>query len=142
MVFNKTYIITSPDLMQAAQRHTKTLKFDPLVTFGLRNVAGIQNEKILHLLREKESGGGGLVQKIMHDMAPKLLGKPLDTMNLCMTRLLLPHFDRLAEATTVDLYGWCRDVIMDASTQSLYGTLNPYADAEVSKAFWSVQILV
>ncbi|KAJ5909863.1 hypothetical protein N7504_004506 [Penicillium tannophilum] len=139
MVFNKTYIITSPDLMQAAQRHTKTLKFDPLVTFGLRNVAGIQNEKILHLLREKESGGGGLVQKIMHDMAPKLLGKPLDTMNLCMTRLLLPHFDRLAEATTVDLYGWCRDVIMDASTQSLYGTLNPYADAEVSKAFWEFE---
>ncbi|KAJ5918195.1 hypothetical protein N7454_010570 [Penicillium verhagenii] len=139
MIFNKAYIITSPDLMQAAQRHTKTLKFDPLVTFGLRNVGGIGNKTTLNLLREKESGGGGLVQKVMHDMAPTLVGKSLDELNLRMTQLLVPHLDRLAESPVVDLYGWCRDVIMDASTDSLYGPLNPYGDPEVAKAFWEFE---
>ncbi|KAJ5623151.1 hypothetical protein N7490_011756 [Penicillium lividum] len=138
-VFNKTYTITSPSLMQAAQRHNKTLKLDPLVTRGLRKVAGIKNEKTLHLPREKESGSGGLIQKIMHDMAPTLMGKSLDKMNLCMTRLLLPYVDRLGESSTIDLYGWCRDAITDASTETLYGPLNPYGSPEVAEAFWEFE---
>ncbi|KAJ5769177.1 hypothetical protein N7520_003736 [Penicillium odoratum] len=121
IVFNKTYIITSPDLMQAAQRHNKTLKLDPLVTWGLRKVAGIENEKTLDLLREKESGG--------------VIGP-----NKCMTRLLLPYVDRLGESPKIGLYGWCREAITDASTESLYGPLNPYGNLEVAEASSSLAV--
>ena len=37
---------------------------------------------------------------------------------------------------TVDLWEWVRHAITMATTESVYGPLNPYRDAEVEGAFW------
>ena len=138
MFFNKAYIVSSTELMQAVQRNHKTLSFEPLLTFSASNMAGIKSKKTINLLREEASGGEGLNQKIMHAMYPKLIGEPLDRMNLRMIRLLRASLDQLGESSTVDLYRWCRDAITAASTDATYGPLNPYSDKEVSEAFWCV----
>lgn len=140
MLVNKFYIVSSPDLMQAVQRNNKTISFEPLLDFSIRNIAGAQDKKILHLM-QSGSGGLGHASKIVHALPPTLTGKSLDEMNLRMVKLMRPFIDKMGEMGekgTFDLYRWCQDAITDASTDATYGPLNPYADKEVANAFWYV----
>lgn len=134
MVFGKAYLVTSPALLQAIQRN-KALTFDPFLTMSAQRIAGIRGLG-LELMREKQSGGQGLNQKVVHAMHPTLTGRPLDRMNERMTQLLSPLVDELARRKTVDLYSWCSHVITLASTEASYGPLNPYKSREIEDAFW------
>ncbi|EAU39081.1 conserved hypothetical protein [Aspergillus terreus NIH2624] len=116
MVFGKAYLVTSPALLQAIQRN-KALTFDPFLTMSAQRIAGIRGLG-LELMREKQSGGQGLNQKVVHAMHPTLTGRPLDRMNERMTQLLSPLVDELATRKTVDLYSWCSHVITLASTEA------------------------
>ncbi|KAF7717005.1 Uncharacterized protein PECH_003180 [Penicillium ucsense] len=136
MLINKFYVITSPELVQAVQRNAKTLSFEPLLLFSAKTIAGITNPKALQILKDKEAGGEGLGARIMHSMTPTLIGKPLDKLNLHMIRLIQPFIEQLSETSTFDLYGWCKDATMAASTEATYGPMNPYADKEIQDAWW------
>ncbi|PYI02046.1 cytochrome P450 [Aspergillus sclerotiicarbonarius CBS 121057] len=138
LVFSKTYLVTSPTLLQAIQRNRKYLSFDPFVSMTLERMAGIRGP-ILELFREKESGGQGLGHDVVHAMQPTLTGRPLDRMNERMARMLLPLVNELAGLPTVDLHDWCRRVITAASTDASYGPLNPYQDPRIEKAFWDFE---
>lgn len=136
MFFTKFYVITSPDLMQAVQRNAKTLSFEPLLLFSSKNIAGIRNQKTLDILKEKENGGQGLGPKIMHAMTPTLTGKPLDVMNMKMIQLIQPFIEKLGDMSTFDLYEWCKEATMAASTEATYGPMNPYKEKEIQDAWW------
>ncbi|KAJ5153098.1 uncharacterized protein N7482_009576 [Penicillium canariense] len=139
MLFTKFYVISSPDLMQAVQRNSKTISFEPLLLFGAKNISGISDPKTLDILKGTESGGQGLGAKIMHSMTPTLVGKSLDQMNIRMVQLMRPFIDRMGETSTVDLYEWCRDATMAASTDATYGPLNPYKEREIQDAWWDFE---
>jgi hypothetical protein len=136
MFFTKFYVITSPDLMQAVQRNAKTLSFEPLLFFGAKNISGISNQKALNLLKETDAGGPGLSSKILHAMTPALVGKSLDSMNIQMIRLIQPFIEKLGESSTFDLYEWCKDATIAASTEAAYGPMNPYKDKTIQDAWW------
>ena len=135
MVFTKSYLVTSPSILLSIQRNKKSLSFDPFISMTAERMVGIRGPT-LELIREKQSGGQGLTQTIIHAMQPTLIGAPLDRMNERMTRLLRPLVDELASTTTIDLYGWCRHAITVASTNASYGPLNPYKDANIEESFW------
>ncbi|KAL5337120.1 cytochrome P450 [Aspergillus crustosus] len=139
LILTKIYIVASPTLLQAVQRNTKTITFDPFVTFAAERVAGIKGPG-LEALREKSAGGGGVNQAVVHAIHPTLTGKPLDRMNEKMVKLLTPLVDELAGKETVDLYGWCTKAITVASTEASYGPLNPYRDPKIVDAFWYVSL--
>lgn len=134
MIFGKIYVITSPALLQAVQRHAKTLTFDPLLNGFASRIAGIRSET-LKLMDEPRYDGLSLNQVVIHAMQPTLIGESLDRMNERMARLLRPLIDELAYRETVDLYEWCFSTLMAASTDASYGPLNPYKDSKVQKAF-------
>lgn len=134
MIFSKMYVITSPALLQAVQRHAKALTFDPLLNGFASRIAGIRGET-LKLMDEPRYDGLSLNQVVIHAMQPTLIGEPLDRMNERMARLLRPLIDELANRETVDLYEWCFYTLMAASTDASYGPLNPYKDSKVQKAF-------
>lgn len=140
LLFTKFYVISSPELMLAAQRNHKTISFEPFLEITAKNLASINDPKSLNLLREEAAGGHGLGNKILHAMVPALTGKPLDTLNMQMTRLIRPLIDQLGETRTLDLYKWCKEAIVCASTDAAYGPLNPYKDPGVVAAWWSVKI--
>ncbi|KAL4864695.1 hypothetical protein BDV12DRAFT_200858 [Aspergillus spectabilis] len=137
MLFTKVYLVTSPTLLQAIQRK-KSLTFDPFLTFTADRIAGIHGPA-LELLREKQTGGQGGNQAIVHAMHPTLTGSSLDHMNERMSRLLTPLVDELSQCETIDLYAWCTHAITKASTDASYGPLNPYKDREVEDAFWALE---
>ncbi|KAL4911188.1 hypothetical protein BDW74DRAFT_6045 [Aspergillus multicolor] len=136
----KIYLVKSPAILAAIQR-TKALTFDPFVTFTTERLAGIRGPA-LEALREKQSGGGGGNQALLHAMHPTLTGKPLDRMNERMVSLLSPLVDDLVkqgERGAVDLYAWCQHAITFASTEASYGRLNPYKERSVEDGFWAFE---
>lgn len=135
MVYTKSYLVTSPSILQSIQRNKKSLSFDPFLSMAAERMVGIRGPT-LELMREKQSGGQGLKQAVIHAMQPTLIGASLDRMNERMARLLRPLVDDLASTSTVDLYGWCRHAITVASTNASYGPLNPYQDAKIEESFW------
>jgi hypothetical protein len=135
MLFTKIYITTSPELMQAIQRN-KTLRLDPLLNLSVTRFSGITNRKTLDLMLDTSSGGQGFAQKLVHALAPTMIGKSLDEMNIRMVRFMTPLIDELGDKPPFDLYKWCQDAITDASNETMFGPMNPFKDKEISEAFW------
>ena len=92
----------------------------------------------LKLLQVKENGGGGINNDVIHSMHPVLLGSGLDRMNSTTIKNLQISIDKLESRHDVsfDLHTWCRHAIVVASTDAVYGSLNPYKSEEIEKAFW------
>ncbi|KAJ6111892.1 hypothetical protein N7523_007953 [Penicillium sp. IBT 18751x] len=138
LLFSKIYIITSPELMQSVQR-SKALSLDPLLDLAVLRFSGITKKQTLDLMLDTSSGGQGFAQKLMHALAPTMIGKSLDQMNIRMVRFMTPLIDELGGKPSVDLYQWCRDAITDASNDTMFGPMNPFKDKEVSDAFWDYE---
>lgn len=141
MFFTKFYVITSPDLMQAVQRNAKTLRLEPLLFFSAKYISGISDQRTLNLLKEIDAGGEGFSSQILHAMTPALSGKALDIMNIQMIQLLQPFIEKLGgsksgESFIFDLYEWCKDATIAASTEAAYGPMNPYKDKVIQDAWW------
>ncbi|KAJ8116888.1 hypothetical protein OPT61_g1789 [Boeremia exigua] len=97
----------------------------------------------LGLLREEQNGGQGLNNKVLHSMHPALLGTGLDRMNEKMIKFLKLSVDELAtthnDRSSFDLHAWCRHAITVASTDAIYGSLNPYKQREVEDSLWAFE---
>jgi hypothetical protein len=134
----KTYVINTAKLVSAVQRNHRTISFDPFLTAAAERISGIKG-KGLKLLQETENGGRGLNNAVLHAMHPALLGSGLDTMNKNMIVNLQTSIDNLAtQHGVIDLHLWCRHAITIASTDAVYGPLNPYKSQVVQDSFWYV----
>lgn len=135
----KTYVITTAELAAAVQRNSKTISFDPLLVAAAQRLAGITGPG-LKLLDDKSNGGGDVSKEILHAMHPALLGENLDEMNRNMIGKLEVFLDELqaiaTKAEAIDLHDWCKHAITVASTDSVYGPLNPYRVEGIEDAFW------
>ncbi|KAI9928474.1 hypothetical protein AWENTII_008206 [Aspergillus wentii] len=140
LLFSKSYVINTPSLVAAVQRNSKIISMDPFMTFAAKAMAGVTGPG-LKLLQEKDSGGGGLNQDVVHAMSPSLLGAGLDPMNRTMIRNLIGFIDDLKNrgSTQFDLHGWCQHAITIASMDSVYGPLNPYRLEEIEEALWDYE---
>lgn len=135
----KTYVVATPSLLQAIQRNSRIVSFDPFINVAADRIAGC-SKYAQYILRETRSGGQGGNQNILHAMHPALLGDGLDDMNENMIKSLKSWNDALAARAPmkIDLYEWCREVITVAATESMWGYLNPYKSKAMRDAFWWV----
>lgn len=113
------------------------MSFGPLFANVAENGGGI-NGRGMQLLRDKEYGGQGVGQQTADSMHPALLGSGLDQMNGKMIAVLKTFIDELASQpdNVVDLYEWCSHAVTVASTDAVYGPLNPYRSESNRRAFW------
>jgi hypothetical protein len=124
-------------LVLAVQRNHQVISFDPFLTSVADRLAGIKGHG-LDILRETQAGGEGAYSDILHVMHSALLGSGLDEMNEKAIKSLKFSIDELASRpdTPLDLYSWCRHAITVASTDAVYGPLNPYKDKMIEDLFW------
>ncbi|OOO09411.1 cytochrome P450 [Aspergillus oryzae] len=136
----RVYIIASPDLLPSVRQNRSTMSFNPLFTAMAQRAGGIQKPG-LQLLREEELGGQGLAKKTVEVMRPALLGNKLDHLNEQMIHALKHIVHQVASSPTLpfDLYEWCSDALTVASTDAIYGPLNPYKSEAIRKAFWDFE---
>ncbi|PCH00164.1 Cytochrome P450 [Penicillium occitanis (nom. inval.)] len=140
MPYGRTYVVNSTKLVSAVQRNAKTISFDPILTTVAERLAGITGPE-LEALKEEETGGGGAHRKVVHSMAPSLIGLGLDAMNKAMLANLENFINALeTQDQAFDLWAWTRHVISIASTDAVFGPENPYAKDNYEQTFWEYEL--
>jgi hypothetical protein len=122
---SKTYIITSPQLVQSVYK-SKVASTEPLVTAFAEKMVGF-GPNLGHLMRHPPTDGS---MRWLHDqdrnystLAP---GPALYEMNVRVLESLSADFNTVgASFETKKLYLWLRDTFTTATTKALFGLDNP-----------------
>ncbi|WEW58599.1 cytochrome P450 [Emydomyces testavorans] len=133
MLHKKTYLIASASLVPSIQRSAKTISFDPFAAEVAERMAGISGDG-LKLYLDPEKGGAGMGEKLLRVMHSVLLGGDLEGLASLAARGIQTGLDDLRLSQSLDLLAWCRHTIGLATTDAVYGPMNPYKKKEFEDA--------
>ena len=142
----KVYVVTSLELISQIQRHPKIFSFSYLeALFGtqLATVSKEAGQKILRYVH-RDQGEANLFDDGIKFMSKCLRpGKWLDELNRVMAYSICSSLDRLDSSLQngrrkIDLWDWVTHEMTMATTEAVYGPLNPYKDPNVESAFWDL----
>lgn len=135
----RLYIINSTELIPMVQRHPRILDFAPLEAKAAMNVMGASPEGKEILIR-KVDGVGEYSYPILFDKAihPAVTpGTKLDAMNRLSVQMVTESVDALASQApnTFKLFEWVKREITRATTEAVYGPMNPFRDVKIREAY-------
>lgn len=124
---SRMYIISSPELTQAAYRSSKDISFDALVKSLSVKLTGVDQTGI-DIVQIEPPKGEACYYTDLHRESAAALAKGPALLNT--NRRVLNHLARdLAQidknSDTRPLFLWMRDVFTTASAEMLYGAENP-----------------
>ena len=141
MLSGKVYIVTSPDLVNAVNRNSKKIAFNPFVAMLGKRITG-HDENTSRIVQHNLNGEDGLGYVIdVHDriVASLVPGKDLQQTTKAMLSQLSGHFDAVDPDVELNLFEWLRYTITMCSTRALYGSSNPFNEnPKFVDSFWSV----
>lgn len=146
----RIYLVFSVPVIQAVQKQVKTLAFQPIqVQFSVQ-LCGASKEakRILEEEMDMEVGRFGNIFTAMHNALNP--GRHQDALNLAMMEHVYESVEQLGQTLGVDvgseqkragqmeisLFKWLRHHVTLATTNSVYGSHNPFRDEKVENAFW------
>jgi len=140
----KLYIINSLELIAAVQRHSKALAFPPIEAKMARRLSAWSDETDQIVMKNVsgDEGDWGMSVESYQAMRTALTpGANLDAMNRVMIPGIAASLDRLQpekhySSTNIGLMQWLRHELTMATTNAVYGPLNPYLDSKVEDGFW------
>lgn len=139
------YIVNSPDLIKLIQKQPKVFAFPPIAAHFSKSfcLSSKEANDIIDINTNGDDGDFGYVPSFYKMLAPSLAPGPgLDEMNRVMIENVAISLESLAVPATkgqkIMLSSWLRHEITVATTNSVYGPLNPFKDRKVEDAFWYV----
>ncbi|KAI4254491.1 MAG: hypothetical protein LQ352_003066 [Teloschistes flavicans] len=140
MLSGKTYVVTSIDLVNAVNRNSKILAFNPFIAFLGKRITG-HDETTSRIVQHNLNGenGQGYVIEIHDGTVSSLASGPaLNDMTANMLAAAMTFFDRLKPGAVIDLFAWTKRMVTLCSTQGIYGKDNPFnTDVErMVRNFW------
>ncbi|KAF1993623.1 putative cytochrome P450 [Amniculicola lignicola CBS 123094] len=137
---SKIYAAFSVPIIQAIQKHSKTLAFQPIQAKFSVKLCGASKDalRILKKDMDPENGTYGNIYVSMHKALNP--GETLNELNRAMISRVCDFVDTIqrppAESINVNLAEWLRHHLTAATTDAVYGPHNPFRDQAVEKAFW------
>ena len=140
MLNGKVYVVTSPDLVNAINRNSKILAFNPFIAKLGKRITG-HDEATSHIVQHNLNGenGPGYVTEIHEGTVSALApGKALESMTKAMLLEASVYIQALERDNVIDLFAWTRQMVTLCSTRAIYGPENPFTqDKErLVNAFW------
>ena len=140
----KFYVVNTIELVGAIQRQPKTFAFPPLEAKAAMIICDSSKEAndILKTNVNGEEGDWGYSMEFYQSMHPALApGQGLDGMNRVMIQNIAASIDKLkaprkGEATRIKLMEWLQHELTLATTNAVYGHMNPFQNPKIEKAFW------
>lgn len=139
----KIYVVTDLNLISMIQRNAKTFSFDPFFVIAARGLSGVSKEGVEVIQFGKiPENNEKREPKVVSDTHVRFRGylspgTTLDTMNELFLGNVSASLDVISpNGDTVELFDWMRHIITIASTNAVYGPLNPFKSPRVEKAFW------
>lgn len=139
------YIVTKPDLIQATQKQPKVLAFPPIEAKFASKICGV-NQGAESIVNDNVNGAEGDTGMSMESHAAMRAALSpsagFDDMNRQMIENVVASLDKLNPSThqpvIEGLSKWIRRNVTAATTNSVYGPLNPFEDQSVVDAFWYI----
>ena len=128
MLNMKIYVVTSPALVNAVNRNSKKLAFNPFIAQMGKRMTG-HDEPTGQIVQHNLNGenGPGYVIDVHDDTVASLApGKDLEQMTQAMLEQLSPYLHALANDVEVNLSEWTRNMVTMCSTRAIYGPDNPF----------------
>ncbi|KAL9102481.1 MAG: hypothetical protein Q9163_002381 [Psora crenata] len=139
MLSGKVYVVTSPDLINAINRNSKKISFNPFIVQLAKRVTG-HDEATGQIIKHNLNGenGPGYVIDLHDTVAASLThGNDLEHMTRALLRKASSFFNALAEGAEINIFEWTRHMVTICSTRGIYGPENPFEKVpELVKAFW------
>lgn len=142
MLNGKVYVVTSLDLVNAINRNSKILAFNPFIAQLGKRITG-HDEATSRIVQHNLNGenGPGYVTDI-HDSTVSSLapGKALERMTEAMLLEASEFLQALGSDNVIDLFAWTKHMVTLCSTRAIYGPENPFNRDEerLVQAFWYV----
>ena len=139
MLNGKVYIVTSPDLVNAVNRNSKKIAFNPFVATLGKRITGHDEEtsQIVQHNLNGEHGPGYVIDvhdRIVASLAP---GKDLQQTTKAMLSHLSIFFEEITTDAEINLFAWTRNTVTTVSTRALYGSQNPFdKNPRFVDSFW------
>jgi hypothetical protein len=113
----------------------------PMIAKGSIMISGFSmaGADIINTNTNGEDGDWGYVNTFHDAIQPAVSpGRNLDAMNRMMLGLVASQFDEQAkhQRQNVNLFEWVQHQITLATTNSIYGSGNPFRDSGIEQAFW------
>lgn len=140
MLNGKVYVVTSLELVNAVNRNSKILAFNPFIAQIGKRITG-HDEATSQIVQHNLNGenGPGYVTDIHDETVASLAPGPnLESMTRVMLLQATIFFRTLQPGDTIDLFAWIRHTVTMCSTRAIYGPNNPFNHDEkgLVKAFW------
>ena len=139
MLNGKVYVVTSPDLIAAVNRNSKSLAFNPFIAQLGKRITG-HDEATSRIVQHNLNGehGPGYVTEV-HDgiVAALIPGTNLENMTEQYIREVIARLDSLETDKDIKLFAWTRDLVTLCSTRAIYGPENPFdKNSKFVDLFW------
>ena len=142
MLNGKVYVVTDPELVNAVNRSSKVLAFNPFIAQLGKRITGHDDatSRIVQMNLNGENGPGYVTE--IHDGTVAALGNPASIESISRTLLgeFSSHLDQLQQKREISLFAWTRQVMTRCSTTAIYGSTNPLDGhpEKLDQVFWFV----
>ena len=139
MLSGKVYIVTSPDLVNAVNRNSQRIAFNPFVAMLGKRITGPDEDtsKIIQHNLNGEHGPGYVIDVHDRTVASLAPGKDLYQTTKAMLSQVSTYFEALVSDAEIDLFEWTRYTVTMCSTRALYGPENPFSkSSKLADSFW------
>jgi hypothetical protein len=137
MINAKTYLVTSPVLVQNAFR-SKNLSFEPFMIEFVQGMLGVSNETMNRIKTPATAERPSFIGAAIKEMHSAMLGEHLHKMNAHALGHVAASINKIGkEFETQSLYFWLRSMMTVATTKSLLGSHNPVSsDPTLVDSLW------
>ncbi|KAK2605504.1 hypothetical protein N8I77_008337 [Diaporthe amygdali] len=132
----RLYVINSLSLIPVVQRQWRTLIFAPIQVKAAKAAMGASKEAIAIMERDMVTEHGFMSGMVKATHPTTSNGPALDALNTRAFEVFNETLGQLTLPTTVNMYNWIGKMIMNATTEAIYGPSNPMKDARSLEA-WS-----
>lgn len=141
--WSKLYIISSPKIVAAVDRHSSTLSLAPYALEFVKRVT-LPSKQGLDILEKSFRAGKGAqsfhtdtIRAMSIALAPGTALEQTTSDMLSSALRFLESMDVSSTPQEVDLFSWTKSLLTQASTCALYGPANnPFQDPAVEAALW------
>ncbi|KAI9899679.1 hypothetical protein N3K66_006140 [Trichothecium roseum] len=142
----RLYIVNATALLPALQKNWRLISFTPIIAHSGTTAMGVSREGGEAMSRDMTSDGNPVVASmpiIARALGP---GPELDRMNARAVEVIVAGMEKLRakgvassspSATRLQFWSWAHHEIFMATTEAVYGPLNPYRNKSVEDA-WNI----
>lgn len=132
----RIYAINSLDLIPAVQRQWRKLIFAPIQVKAAKAAMGASKEALAIMERDLVTEQGFMSGMVKATHPTMSSGPALDALSSRAFEVFDKALSQLSTPTTVNMYDWIGRLVMQATTEAIYGPSNPMRDRRNLEA-WS-----